>query len=124
MNYRLGSRWRARQSLKACTVGVAHRLGGSEFQFVFLQVYIYFAVCGWQMADAYSSWVLTLLFCYNACDFTVVEACWSFLFSLFSVLCSLLGVLCMYVVHLRFACSSMPIYGWCVTGVTSVLSIV
>ena len=33
-NYRLGRRWRARHFLKACTVAVAHRLGGSEFQSV------------------------------------------------------------------------------------------
>ena len=38
VNYRLGRRCQlgpgARPSLKACTIGVAHRLGGSEFQSV------------------------------------------------------------------------------------------
>ena len=49
---------------------------------------------------------------------------WRVFFSMFSVFCALLVGLCMCVVHLRSDCSSMPRYGWCVTGVTGVLSIV
>ena len=59
-----------------------------------------------------------------ACDITVVEACLRFLFSMFSVFFALLVVFCMSVVHLRSDCSSLPRYGWCVTGVNGVLSIV
>ena len=59
-----------------------------------------------------------------ACDFTVVEACLRLFCSMFSVFCALLVVFCMCVVHLRSNCHSMPRYGWCVTIVTGVLSIV
>ena len=46
------------------------------------------------MADAYSSWGLTIVL--YACDFTVVEACLRFLFSMFSVFCALLVVFCIH----------------------------